>query len=226
MNFWVGDILSLWWVVKDIIIYVKNKYFSWKNWQNESLKQDIHKIINDNMAEFIKVSWKMPELPANSKEILWNNYVELMKYQKVLEWEEVDRKEWYDFMGKQLNKYIKKWYYWKVINGAMIKMKSYICCIRECMEEYGENDWKKLKKERKLLEKYLKANNLKLKRWLIDLMLSLGLEKEIHKKIKRNLTKEEKETIIDKIMESLDIEQFVPIFTNMFDQLEERVLVK
>ncbi len=221
-DFWLWDIgLVIKWFKR-----LKDKIFPWTNPQDESLKQDIDEIFTNNMAEFVKVSWKIPELPDNSKEMLWNNYAELMKYQKVLEWEEVNRKEWHDFMEKQLNKYIKKWYYWKMINGAMIKMKSYISCFRECRKEYGKNDWKKLKKERKLLEKYLKENRLELKRWFIDLMLSLVPEKAINEEIKHKITREEKEVIIDKLMENFDIEKFVPIFNNIFNELEERVLVK
>jgi len=226
MDISISDIIMAWWIIWKIFSYFKKKFFSWTNWQDENLKQDIDEIFTNNMVEFVKISWKIPELPDNSKKMLWNNYVELMKYQKVLEWEEVDYKEWHDFMEKQLNNYIKKWYYWKVINGAMIKMESYISCFRECRKEYGKNDWKKLKKERKLLEKYFKENKLELKRWFIDLMLSLVPEKAINEEIKHKITREEKEMIIDKLMENFDIEKFVPIFNNIFNELEERILVK
>jgi hypothetical protein len=57
-------------------------------------------------------------------------------------------------------------------------------------------------------------------------MLSLVSEKAINKEIKHKITREEKEMIIDKFMESFDIEKFVPIFSNIFNELEERVLVK
>ena len=132
MNFWVGDILSLWWVVKDIIIYVKNKYFSWKNWQNESLEQDI--------LEYFKEFYKeIKELDKKS-----NNKAKKKLWELSDKWdyslENFDDK----FMKKNFDKYKKKWDYKKVFNDFEIKMNSYWSAVKECIENYWKNDWKKI----------------------------------------------------------------------------------
>ena len=206
MNFWVGDILSLWWVVKDIIIYVKNKYFSWKNWQNESLEQDI--------LEYFKEFYKeIKELDKKS-----NN-----KAKKKL-WELSDKWEYslenFDdkFMKKYFDKYKKKWDYKKVFNDFEIKMNSYWSAVKECIENYWKIDWKKLKKERKLFDSFLDKNVSELKRWYIDfLMFSLFNDM---------LSSDTREKIINQNISLLDFEKYIPAIRKFLDKIDNRVLVK
>lgn len=206
MNFWVGDILSLWWVVKDIIIYVKNKYFSWKNWQNESLEQDI--------LEYFKEFYKeIKELDKKS-----NNKAKKKLWELSDKWdyslENFDDK----FMKKYFDKYKKKWDYKKVFNDFEIKMNSYWSAVKECIENYWKNDWKKLKKERKLFDSFLDKNVSELKRWYIDfLMFSLFNDM---------LSSDTREKIINQNISLLDFEKYIPAIHKFLDKIDNRVLVK
>jgi len=206
MNFWVGDILSLWWVVKDIIIYVKNKYFSWKNWQNESLEQDI--------LEYFKEFYKeIKELDKKS-----NNKAKKKLWELSDKWdyslENFDDK----FMKKYFDKYKKKWDYKKVFNDFEIKMNSYWSAVKECIENYWKNDWKKLKKERKLFDSFLDKNVSELKRWYIDfLMFSLFNDM---------LSSDTREKIINQNISLLDFEKYIPAIRKFLDKIDNRVLVK
>ena len=206
MNFWVGDILSLWWVIKDIIIYVKNKYFSWKNWQNESLEQDI--------LEYFKEFYKeIKELDKKS-----NNKAKKKLWELSDKWdyslENFDDK----FMKKYFDKYKKKWDYKKVFNDFEIKMNSYWSAVKECIENYWKNDWKKLKKERKLFDSFLDKNVSELKRWYIDfLMFSLFNDM---------LSSDTREKIINQNISLLDFEKYIPAIRKFLDKIDNRVLVK
>ncbi len=206
MNFWVGDILSLWWVVKDIIIYVKNKYFSWKNWQNESLEQDI--------LEYFKEFYKeIKELDKKS-----NNKAKKKLWELSDKWdyslENFDDK----FMKKYFDKYKKKWDYKKVFNDFEIKMNSYWSAVKECIENYWKIDWKKLKKERKLFDSFLDKNVSELKRWYIDfLMFSLFNDM---------LSSDTREKIINQNISLLDFEKYIPAIRKFLDKIDNRVLVK
>ena len=206
MNFWVGDILSLWWVVKDIIIYIKNKYFSWKNWQNESLEQDI--------LEYFKEFYKeIKELDKKS-----NNKAKKKLWELSDKWdyslENFDDK----FMKKYFDKYKKKWDYKKVFNDFEIKMNSYWSAVKECIENYWKNDWKKLKKERKLFDSFLDKNVSELKRWYIDfLMFSLFNDM---------LSSDTREKIINQNISLLDFEKYIPAIRKFLDKIDNRVLVK
>ena len=206
MNFWVGDILSLWWVVKDIIIYVKNKYFSWKNWQNESLEQDI--------LEYFKEFYKeIKELDKKS-----NNKAKKKLWELSDKWdyslENFDDK----FMKKYFDKYKKKWDYKKVFNDFEIKMNSYWSAVKECIENYWKNDWKKLKKERKLFDSFLDKNVSELKRWYIDFLMFFLFNDM--------LSSDTREKIINQNISLLDFEKYIPAIRKFLDKIDNRVLVK
>ena len=166
MDISISDIIMAWWIIWKIFSYFKKKFFSWKNWQNESLEQDIL----EYFKEFYKEIKELDKKPNNkAKKKLW----ELSdKWDYSLE--NFDDK----FMKKYFDKYKKKWDYKKVFNDFEIKMNSYWSAVKECIENYWKNDWKKLKKERKLFDSFLDKNVSELKRWYIDfLMFSLFNDK-------------------------------------------------
>ena len=202
----VWDFIALWWVIWQIISYLKKKFFSWTNWQNESLEQDI--------LEYFKEFYKeIKELDKKS-----NNKAKKKLWELSDKWdyslENFDDK----FMKKYFDKYMKKWDYRKVFNDFEIKMNSYWSAVKECIENYWKNDWKKLKKERKLFDSFLDKNVSELKRWYIDfLMFSLFNDM---------LSSDTREKIINQNISLLDFEKYIPAIRKFLDKIDNRVLVK
>lgn len=217
MNFWVGDILSLWWVVKEIIIYVKNKYFSWTNWQNESLKQDIFSYLKEFNDEIKSVD-KNLKLDDKWKAILWPAYEMIENFDKLsiedFDSDKLDK----TYLNNSLNEYMKIWGYNNIFHDFEIKIKSYLSVVSECIENYWNNDWKKLRKERKNFDECLKKSLKSLERWYVDFMLFTLTENKRGPEIR--------EILIDQCIDRVNFEKYVPAVQHLFDKIDNRVLVE
>ena len=212
MSTWLWDI--------EIIIkwfkWLKDKFFPKINRQNESLQQDIVKYFKEFYLELTLTDKK--EQNNNWKEILWNTYDELKRMDALIT-KDFEKKEFSrDQFEKAFKNYMKEWEYGKLFNNAYIKMNSYWSTIKECIENYWNNDWKKLMKERKIFDEFLDENLKKIKEWYIDFILSWLFPKRLDSNSRKD--------IINKSVDKLDFEKYIPIIKKFLDKIDNRILVK
>lgn len=213
MIVWIWDIITIWWIFKKLISYIKNRFFGETNWQNESLQQDIL----EYFKEFYKEVKKMEKNPKNKeiKEVMreLDDKIENLSNENYC-LDNFDEK----YIRKILDKYKKKWEYGKIFYNFEIKFKSYWSSIVECIENYWDTDWKKMLKERKILNSFLNKNINKLKRWYIDFLMFFLFNDMLDTDVK--------EKIINQNISLIDFEKYIPVTNKFFDKVESRILVK
>ena len=213
MIVWIWDIIAIGWIFKKLISYVKNRFFRETNWQNESLQQDIL----EYFKEYYKEVKKLEKKPKNKeiKEVMreLDDKIENLSNENCC-LDNFDEK----YIRKILDKYKKKWEYGKVFYNFEIKFKSYWSCIVECVENYWDTDWKKMLKERKILNSFLEKNITKLEKWYIDFLMFFFFDDM--------LDSDTREKIINQNISLVDFKKYIPVTNKFFDKVENRILVK
>jgi len=213
MEIWISEIIAIGWIFKKLISYVKNRFFRETNWQNESLQQDIL----EYFKEYYKEVKKLEKKPKNKeiKEVMreLDDKIENLSNENCC-LDNFDEK----YIRKILDKYKKKWEYGKVFYNFEIKFKSYWSCIVECVENYWDTDWKKMLKERKILNSFLEKNITKLEKWYIDFLMFFFFDDM--------LDSDTREKIINQNISLVDFKKYIPVTNKFFDKVENRILVK
>lgn len=213
MIVWIWDIIAIWWIFKKLFSYIKNRFFNETNRQNKSLQQDIL----EYFKEYYKEVKKLEKKPKNKeiKEVMreLDDKIENLSNENYC-LDNFDEK----YIRKILDKYKKKWEYGKIFYNFEIKFKSYWSSIVECIENYWDNDWKKMLKERKMLNSFLEKNITKLEKWYIDFLMFFFFDDM--------LDSDTREKIINQNILLVDFKKYIPVTNKFFDKVENRILVK
>ena len=199
-------------VLKIAWYFVYDIFFSWKKYQYKSLVEDIKDNYNELKQELF--SWSPETKNEDVKTLLGETYDKV----KLMNPEISDIKTMVktkNLFTAWLSEYMKKWDYAKLLNWLKFKFNSYLSVLLECARDYWNWDEKKLKKERKLFDKYILDNLLELKKAYIDLMVTI-LHPEFNQQQRRY--------IINEMVNKIDFEKYIPAIKKFLNNIDNRII--
>ena len=199
-------------VLKIVWYFVYDIFFSWKKYQYKSLVEDIKDNYNDLKQELFP--W-IPETENEDVKTLLGETYDKVKLENPEISDIKTMVKTKNLFTTWLSEYMKKWDYARLLNWLKIKFNSYLSVLIECARDYWNWDEKKLKKERKLFDKYILDNLLELKKAYIDFMVTI-LHPEFNQQQRRY--------IINEMVNKIDFEKYIPAIKKFLNNIDNRIL--